>query len=164
MQAAWGNIVAESRLTGMAGSTASLGSTSVGAVLSINRGTLARVRGSVVGHMVPVAANAAGLLAVGLIVSKSEAFSVGGITSVPSPFTDVDDSWLWHHIFAFGPAIDAAEDGDDLLQTSRILIDSKAQRKMQTDDTIHFVWESKIDAGAPTWEGYAACRIMVLLP
>ncbi len=102
-------------------------------------------------------------VALGLIVVKSEAFSIGGVTALPGPLTDIEQSWLWHHIFTMGPAVSATDDGGDISRNSRVMIDSKAQRKMQSEDTLAFVVEATIEAGSPTFDVSAAVRFMVLM-
>ncbi len=102
-------------------------------------------------------------LGLGLIVVKEEAFSTGGPTAMPSPLSDIEQSWVWHHIFTLGPAVVATDDGADMSRNVRIEIDSKAQRKMQVGDTLAFVWEGVVLTGTPTIDGFAAIRHMALL-
>ncbi len=83
---------------------------------------------------------------------------------MPNPFTDPEQSWLWHHIFTMGPAQSTGESGQDISRNDRVVIDSKAQRKLQAEETLAFVWESQTLAGSPTFDGFAACRFMVLIP
>ncbi len=161
MQAAWSSVMVETRAVGSSGAT--LGATSVGETAT-GRLTIARVRGSAYCHLDAGAALDSMQVALGLIVVKEEAFTVGGVTAMPGPQTDIEQSWLWHHIFTLGPAVSATDDGGDISRNSRIVIDSKAQRKIQTGDTLAFVWESTVLAGTPTFDGQAAVRTMFLLP
>jgi len=161
MQARWGNVMVETRAVGSAGAT--LGATTIGAA-ALTRLTIARIRGSAFCHLDAGAALDSMQVALGLIVVKDEAFTVGGVTSMPGPFTDIEQSWIWHHIFTMGPAVVAADDGADISRNDRVIIDSKGQRKIQEGDVLAFVWESETLAGSPTFDGQAAVRFMTLLP
>ncbi len=162
MQAAWSPVNVESRAVGI-GSAATLGTTATGAAV-VSRSTLVRVRGSAYVHLDAGAALDSQTVACGLIVVKTEAFGTGGVTAMPGPLTDIEQSWLWHHIFTMGPAVTSTDDGGDISRNVRIEIDSKAQRKTQAGDTIAFVWEGAILAGSPTFDAFASVRLMVLLP
>jgi len=139
-----------------------LGSTSVGAA-ALERITLARVRGQAFVHMDAGAALDSMQVALGLIVVDSNAFTVGGAASLPSPLAEIEQSWVWHQIFTMGPAVSATDDGGDISRNVRVMIDSKAQRKMQAEDTLAFVFAATILAGSPTFDIQAAARFMFLL-
>ena len=160
-QAAWGQDAIESRIVAI-GAQSSIGVTAVGFTFT-ERVTIARIRGSAYAHMDAAAALDSGVLGVGLIVVKNEAFAVGGVASMPSPLSDIEQSWLWHHLFPMGPAVTATDDGGDMSRNARIEIDSKAQRKVQAGDTVAFVWEGTNTSGSPTFDGLAVCRLMALL-
>ena len=162
MQAQWSNVIPETRgITQGAGKT--LGSVAVGAT-ALDRLTLARVRGSAYVHLDSGAVTEGALVGMGLIVVKAPAFTVGGVASMPGPLADVEQSWLWHQIFVLGPSVSATDDGGDMSRNARVIIDSKAQRKLQQEDTVAFVTEVTITAGSPTVDFQAACRFMVLIP
>ena len=160
-QAAWSNSVTETMQTAL-GAGAALGGVAIG-ITATSRVTLTRIRGSAVIHLDAGAALDAMVVGLGLIVVKTEAFAIGGAASMPGPLTDVEQSWVWHHLFTLGPAVSATDDGGDISRNSRIMIDSKAQRKMQVGDTLAFVWEAVVNAGSPTIDGSAAVRTMFLL-
>ena len=159
MQAAWGPVNIRTRITG--GTTPTLGSTS-DAALFTERVTIARLRGSVYVHMDAGAALDTMEVALGLIVVKEPAFTAG-IASVPSPIVEIEQSWIWHHLFTMGPAVTATDDGGDISRNMRIEIDSKAQRKVQAGDILTFVWDTVILSGSPSFDGFASIRNMVLL-
>jgi len=161
MQAAWSPARVETRAVGSAGAT--LGATAVGAAI-LERQTIVRIRGSAYCHMDAGAALDSMVVALGLILVKTEAFSIGGVTSMPGPLTDLEQSWIWHHLFVLGPAVVAADDGADISRNDRVSIDSKAMRKTQVGETLAFVWESVTLAGSPTFDGLATVRNMLLLP
>ena len=162
MQAQWSNVIPTIRAVTIANAS-TLGATSVGAS-ALDRLTLARIRGTAYCHMDAGAALDSMSVGLGLIVVKDEAFAVGGVASMPSPLSDVEQSWVWHHIFTMGPAVVAADDGADISRNSRIMIDSKAQRKLQIGETLAFVAEGEILAGTPTADLFARVRFMVLIP
>ncbi len=162
MQAAWGSVMVESRVVALGGG-GSLGAVANGAVFT-ERVTIARIRGHGYIHLDAGAALDAYVMAVGLIIVKEEAFTVGGVGSMPIPFTDINQSWLWHGLFPLGPAVTATDDGGDMSRNVRFEIDSKAQRKVQAGDALAFVWEGRVSAGTPTADAFAATRHMALLP
>ena len=159
-QAFWSPVMVETRVVAL-GAAASLGATSVGETAQ-ERLTLVRVRGEAFVTLDAGSVFDSMQVALGLIVVKTEAFVVGGAASMPGPITDIEQSWLWHHIFVMGPAVVAADDGADISRNVRVEIDGKAQRKMQAEETLAFVWEATILAGSPTIDGQAAVRSMFL--
>ena len=162
MQAFWSDVIPETRfITQGAGST--IGSVAVGGTAT-TRVTIARLRGSCFAHLDSGAITEGALVGIGLILVKEEAFTVGGVASMPSPLSDANQSWLWHQVIVLGPSVSATDDGGDMSRNARILIDSKAQRKMQAGDTLAFVSEVEITAGSPTVDLQAAVRFMALLP
>ena len=162
MQAFWAAVVPEIRAVAQ-GSQPTLGATSVG-ITALDRITLARIRGRGFVHLDAGAALDSITVAIGLIVVKTEAFVTGGVTAMPGPLTDPEQSWVWHQLLPLGPAVSATDDGGDLSRNIQFEIDSKAQRKMQTEDTLAFVAEGAILAGSPTWDLQAHCRCMFLIP
>ena len=162
MQAQWSAISPTIRALAIANAS-TIGATAVGAT-ALTRLTLARIRGTAFCHMDAGAALDSMTVGLGLIVVKAEAFAVGGVASMPSPLSDIEQSWVWHHIFTMGPAVVAADDGADMSRNSRVEIDSKGQRKLQAEDTLAFVAEGETLAGSPTADIQARIRFMVLLP
>ena len=162
MQAAWSPVVIEIRALAQ-GTQATIGSTATAALVT-QRSTMARLRGSGYVHLDAGAALDSITVAIGIIVVKAEAFTVGGVASMPGPLTDIEQAWVWHRLLALGPAVSATDDGGDLSRNIQFEIDSKAQRKVQAGDAIAFVAEGVILAGSPTWDIQAHVREMALLP
>ncbi len=158
-QATWSTVIIESRALGI-GTAKTLGVTAIGAAAGI-RSTVARFRGSAYCHLDAGAALDTMTVALGLIIVKDTAFAAG-VASMPGPFSEPEASWIWHHIFSMGPAVTATDDGGDISRNDRVVIDSKAMRKIQDSETIAFVWEGQILAGSPTFDGYAAVRFLLL--
>jgi len=119
------------------------------AVVALERLTLVRLRGSGFIHMDAAAALDSMIIACGIIIVSSEAFTAG-VGSVPTPLSDMDRDWVWHSLFVLGPAVVATDDGGDISRNVRFEIDNKAMRKFRTDETLAFVAEGEIVAGAPT--------------
>ncbi len=157
-QAAWSSVSILTRAA--ASNSPTLGNQNVGAV-ALERSTIARIRGNAYVHMDAGAALDSINVALGLIIVPDEAFAAG-IGSVPSPLIDSESSWIWHSYFPMGPAVTATDDGGDISRNMRIVIDSKAQRKIQTDEVLIFVWDAAVISGSPTFDGQAVVRMMFL--
>ena len=80
-------------------------------------------------------------LAVGLGIVTADAFAVGR-TAVPSPIADEGwDGWYWHSYVMIGGAVNTTDVvGSAQLGSSiwRVEIDSKAMRKIDTDEIAFF--------------------------
>ena len=159
-QAAWSPVLINARLNAL-GAAASIGSGQAAASFQ-ERVTIARIRGTCSATLDVGAALDAFELAVGLIVVKDEAFAAGA-ASMPSPISDVEQSWIWHHVFSLGPAVNATQDGGQILVNQVVQIDGKAMRKVQAGETMAFVFEGAQDNGTPTADALASVRFMVLL-
>ncbi len=160
-QAAWASTEIRSRVLG-AGATAQIGSVNQGFGFS-DRVTIARMRGNIYVAMDPGAAGDTILVGCGLIIVNTNAFTTGGVTSMPTPLTDMDAAWMWHQLIPLGPTQAGTASETAISQNFRAEIDVKAMRKVTTEQSLAFVWEGQIDAGAPTYDALAAVRFMVLL-
>jgi len=161
MQAQWSAVVIHMRDLAQ-GNGKTLGDVSVGASAQA-RFTSVRLRGSAYCHLDAGAATETCEVGLGLINVKAAAFSAG-VASMPGPLSDIEQSWVWHHIFTMGPAVLATDEGGDISRNSRIVIDSKSQRKTQIGEVLAFVAEGVILSGTPTWDIFASVREMVLIP
>ena len=141
--------------------TTSLGNVS-GGLASTERLTWARMRGNALVRMVAAAASDSMIVGLGIVQVDNEAFAAGA-ASVPSPTDDLDASWIWHQLFVFGPAVDTTALTDEGIQVQRAEIDTKAMRKMGTNETLIFVWDGIRTAGSPTASGIASARCGFLL-
>jgi len=96
--------------------------------------------------------------AVGICKVSAQAVSVG-ITAIPHPDTDAGFPWLWHSFFAssfvFGTNVGLVPD-----MFHRIVIDSKAMRKVTDDERIVVVIENSAPFGLLV---YDSVRIMTKL-
>jgi len=126
-------------------------------VIANERLTVVRLRGHGFIHLDAAAALDSMVVGVGLIIEATEAFTAG-VGSVPTPLTDMDADWIWHDVFALGPAVAAADDGGDLSRNVQFSIDNKAMRKFRTGEELGFVIEGDIIAGSPTVDVFMAAR------
>ncbi len=120
--------------------------------------TLYRTRGSVLINMDTsgLAAGDAVRVAWGLFVAGD-----AGVTSLPTPLTDADNSWL-----AYGIATLDSQTGviSDTIggQVIRFDVDSKAMRRIKTrSETIFFVYETVDIVGAPITNVHANFRFLL---
>ncbi len=160
-RAEWSSTVVQSSVLAL-GNAQSVGSVSVGIGFTESN-TIARIRGHVVASQNTAAAANSMLLGIGLIVVSENAFTVGGAASMPGPLTDINASWLWHNILAFGPTQAGAVSDNAITMNQRVEIDSKAMRKVGPDDALAFIWEGLQLRGSPTADGTVAVRVMSLL-
>ena len=103
--------------------------------------TIIRLRGFVelnLTQAVTIGDGFAGALGIGIV--SAAAFAVG-VTAVPTPITEVEwEGWLWHQYFNLHSAVaTAAMTGSAGIL--RLMIDSKAMRKIDTEETIYAALE-----------------------
>ena len=120
--------------------------------------TLVRTRGemllrtSAVGD---VAAEMSG--AVGIAVASENAFGAGS-SSLMEPFGDSEwDGWIWHSFFRVGGLIN---DGSGV---QRIVIDSKAMRKIKALDIVYGAMRVEVESGIVTMQVAADTRMLFKL-
>jgi len=130
--------------------------------------TIVRIRGQILARLVLSTAAGDGMsFAVGLGLVNSQAFTAGA-GSVPGPGTDPDwGGWLWHQYFyVYGTAAQSL--GQDTARNAnsdvRIEIDSKAMRKMDSNQTLFGMFEVQAEAGTATVRLLADTRVLVKLP
>jgi len=152
----WGNTMARINVSVQSAGTATIGQT---ALLFAQAQTIMRVRGAVVlGIGAAAAATDAMIICLGLIVVSENAFGAGA-ASVPSPFEDIGDDWLWHGVFPLR-AFSASPTGIQLVGSMQREIDSKAMRRVKEGDVLTFVADGiDLDAGA-TYSLSAGIRIL----
>ena len=128
--------------------------------------TIARIRGEALLWI-----NSGGVLAgfqsygIGLCVVTASAFTFG-VTAVPSPLTEIEwEGWMFHHV---GAAIvqPGATAGEHLgsVGAVRIPIDTKAMRKIGSDEVLCGVVEMGTEVGAATAQFSAQTRQLLMLP
>ena len=110
-------------------------------------GTVTRTRGEVLLQLDPTAADERAVVAMGLIVASENAVAAG-FASLPGPHTDASDDWFWHSYVTVTSLAEAGVvEGDGLF--ARVMIDSKAMRKVKASEHVVFVAEvaNSVDAG-----------------
>jgi len=150
----WGAFEVMGRVTAL--NATSIGTQSVGVVAN-ERLTIVRLRGHGYIHLDAGAVEESAVVGIGLIIAPTEAFSAG-VGSVPTPLTDMEAPWIWHDVFALGPAVIVADDGGDLSRNIQFTIDNKAMRKFRTDEELGFVFEVDVISGTPNVDMFVAAR------
>ena len=105
-----------------------------------------------------------GEISLGLCIVSENAFAVG-ITAVPHPSTDIAwDGWLWYWTGALRSITTSAVLlGQDLPAQARIVVDSKAMRKIKATDVLVGVIEVGTEAGTATITAEMNTRILLKL-
>ena len=102
--------------------------------------TIVRTRGIFNFLPASLAANQDTIGAVGILIVNGEAFDAG-VGSVPTPWTEsFDDRWFYHEYIS--GMIRADVDGFVSVSSAPVMIDSKAQRKVEFGDVIVAVIEN----------------------
>ena len=124
--------------------------------------TLARTRGILELVMTSGAAGDGWIGAMGIGKTTQQAFTVGGVTSLPGPITEVDwDGWLYHQFFSLhGPAAFASNGTGPF--TRNIEVDSKAMRKLGGAELLFAIIEVT-EEGASALEVWFDSRMLFLL-
>ena len=134
-----------------------------GVITTFGEETLGRTRGLFEAQVVgaPASDGDGYFGAVGIGVVSSPAYTAG-IGSVPTPVTEMGwDGWLWHHFFSVHTSVAAEAAGPG--RHHRVEIDSKAMRKVQTDQTIFAAVES-FEQGTAVVHFFLDTRILSILP
>ena len=128
--------------------------------------TLVRVRGNVsIGLESATAVNDGfDQVGIGLAIVNNNAFTVGGVGSVPTPLTDMEwDGWLWYWTGNIMALNTGASVGQGLGQRL-IEIDGKAMRKWKETDVLMGVVETAGLNGAVSMQTVLNTRILTKLP
>jgi len=113
----------------------------VGAALTAPAATLVRTRGLLSARVDASGASNAIITGVmGLIVVSLEAFTVGGITSLPTPIDDTERAWVVWQPFSLTATATTPDQGSFGL-FSQFPIDSRGMRKMKRDDLLAIIFE-----------------------
>ncbi len=99
--------------------------------------TLMRSCGSLLIKGTPDAVADDVVVGLGITIVSTDASASGG-TALPNPITDANQSWLWHQFVGLS-AGSAGLLGDDIGSVHRVEIDSKAMRRMKTNQSIVLV-------------------------
>jgi len=118
--------------------------------------TILRTRGRVICQLDAAAADERATVAVGLILVGDEAFSAG-VGALPKPFEQGGALWLWFDYLQVTSLSEGAAVPTDFL-VDRVVIDSKAMRKVRSNDSLVFMAEivESTDAGGSLDIDYAA--------
>ncbi len=160
-RAQWSEVLVQSQVIALA-AVQTFGAVNIGSAF-LEQQTLVRLRGNARVTLDPGAAADTMIVGLGIGVVSEDAFAVGGVLSVPSPTDDADWSWIWHQLFVLGPTIGATPQEAGINQHASVVIDSKAQRKVGPNEVLFMVWDGIQMAGAPTADGVAVVRNLVLL-
>ena len=119
--------------------------------------TIIRLRGYVELVLETAAAAGDGFTgAFGIGIASAPAFAVG-ITAVPTPITELEwEGWMWHQIFSVHSGVSSRD-------RVAFEIDSKAMRKIGTDEVIYAAWEGT-ESGTVTSSIALGTRMLVKLP
>jgi len=119
-------------------SSSSNGFLGAGLITSFGEETMVRHRGLFVANLVSATSAGDGFIgAVGIGIVSSSAFTAG-ISSVPTPVTEMGwDGWLWHSFFEVHKG---SVDGVGS-EHQRIELDSKAMRKLEEAMTVYAAFE-----------------------
>jgi len=100
-----------------------------------------------------------GALGIGIVTTA--AFAVGS-SAVPTPITEIEwEGWMWHQLFSL--TVGDATAGDRHVSPLAFQIDSKAMRKVGSDETI-FASIEVVEKGTETLSVILASRMLLKLP
>ena len=126
--------------------------------------TIVRTRGIVSFTLQAVASLGDGFFgAVGLGIVTNDAFAIGA-TAMPGPLTDSQwGGWFWHSYFDLRSVTATIGDGANANGVSqRLVIDSKAMRKLSNNETLFGMYEVG-ESGTATLETLAEVRLLMKL-
>jgi len=145
--------------------TSSSESTVLGAgqLFAVDGHTIVRLRGFVELNLHTVAAigdGFAGAMAIGIVTQA--AFAVG-ISAVPTPITEIEwEGWMWHQFFSVhAHSVTGGESNKGPVQVFEI--DSKAMRKIGSDEVIYAVYEGT-EVGTSAMVITLGTRMLLKLP
>jgi len=138
-----------------------------GQVAAFDALTIVRMRGMLECHVATAASNGDGFQSVAVGIGKvANAAFVAGVASVPTPLSEGEwEGWLYHqHLGAMlgittSPTFNNAGSGQ-----IRQVIDSKAMRKIGSEEVIYGCIEVSGEIGAATLIFHANTRMLVKLP
>ncbi len=150
----WNSSVAPSGVTSLASGTSIFNTANV----ALTPLTVVRIRGYLYVQSDQVAAREEAFGAFGLTVVNTVAATLG-ITAMPAPLTNMDESGSWA-LWVPWACSKSAGDGD--ASNYSMDFDSKAQRKLETDDQLVGVIQNAASGFGVEFEVFY--RVLVLLP
>ncbi len=127
---------------------------------TVPNATLVRIRGEALVQVSAAAATPSACLAFMGIKLVSVAALAGA--SVSLPFTDVGSDWVWWYCVPMnllGGSV-AAPNGDGRVITRRVVIDSKAMRKVKLNEVLVWVSQNVVVTSTQTFEVDAGMRVL----
>jgi len=128
--------------------------------------TIVRIRGELLLALSTVTAALDGFrrCACGIGIFDTKAFSGVGVTAMPGPLTEMDwNGWLWHWTGAV-TGMSTTTDGNGGSSAARIVIDTKAMRKIGLQEVVGAVFETSDEVGTAVLEVYMSTRMLAKLP
>ena len=125
--------------------------------------TIVRVRGEVLVVLTARGANVSDtILTCGIKLVTATAFAAG-VASMETPNTDVGRDWLWWGTKAVSmlTAQPVATDSDGEMITTRLAIDSKAMRKVESNKVLVFVAENTVITSTATLVITGGVRVLL---
>ena len=106
--------------------------------------TVLRTRGNLVIVGAPNAVTDSEVVGLGVCVVSATALGIGG-TSLPGPIADIgSDMWLWHRFVPLEAGVLTAGLTQSITVNERVEIDSRAMRRLMTDQAVVLVGELSI--------------------
>ena len=132
-----------------------------GQVFLFDGDTVVRIRGSLLLALTTITADGDGYVgAVGIGIVSAPAFAVGA-SAVPTPVSESEwEGWMWHQMLNVVGQAGSSGIGPSF---QRVEIDSKAMRKVGTEEVIYMAVEL-IETGTAVAEIVANTRMLVKLP
>ena len=130
-----------------------------GMFLSSGIGTLVRIRGLIAIDLIVATSAGDGFFgAVGIAMVQTTAFTAG-IVAFPTPVLEANsDAWLWHSYFDVRFAKDGAGNGAGY---ARLVVDSKAMRKMEGDENTLYAACELTEVGAVNCDVFFDSRVLI---
>ena len=132
-----------------------------GQAFAVDGHTIARIRGYAEISYDSLAAIGDGFSgAFGIGIVTQAAFAIG-ISAVPTPVTEIGwEGWIWHQFFSYHvmSPTPAAVNG------LAFQIDSKAMRKVGSDEVVFAIIETDFEDGTATMVVRLASRMLLMLP
>ena len=135
---------------------------SIQAIVSVNAaGTIMRIRGRLAAVISAVSAPAITEVTMGLIIATDDAVAVGA-TAIPDPELDSDAEWMWHGtLIVRSNSATLAETGGD--GTDRLVVDTKAMRKVKTNSQLVLVINGNQTVAGATVAIVGFLRLLIAL-
>jgi len=122
-------------------------------------GTIVRIRGNILASLDSPTINEKTAVAMGIIRTTEEQLAVG-ITAIPNPQADLDADWQWHGFLPLQAVVDVTSGAGSQENVGRLVIDSKAMRKVRQGENLTFVVDNTAISGTPEIDVTFGIRIL----